>query len=381
MKIVIAIDSFKGSLTTLQSGEAVREGVKRVYPDAEVVISPIADGGEGTLDALMSSVEGEIVSIEVTSPTGGKINARYGILKDKTAIVEIAEAAGLTLVEADKRNPMYTTTRGVGEIICDAVKRGCRNFVVGLGGSATNDGGVGMLSALGFEFLDKNGRPVSDGAAGLRDLAEIKNEKVLPELSGCRFTLACDVDNPLCGEKGATYVFSPQKGARTEDLAKMDGWLSSYADITKGIYPASDKNARGMGAAGGLGFAFSTFLGSEMKSGIELVTELTGLEGEISTADIIVTGEGRLDLQTAMGKAPVGVARLGKKYNKTVIAFSGCVTPDAEVLSEHGIDAYFPILRTVTTLEEALKTENAKNNLRDTAVQVFRLIKEMRKDI
>lgn len=381
MKTVIAIDSFKGSLTTLQAGEAVSEGIKKVYPDAQIVISPIADGGEGTLDAVMSAVDGEIAFVEATSPTGERIKARYGILKDKTAIVEIAEAAGLTLVKADKRNPMYTTTRGVGEIIRDAVKKGCRNFVVGLGGSATNDGGVGMLSALGFEFLDKDANPIPDGAIGLSRLAEIKNNNILPELLECTFTLASDVENPLCGEKGATYVFSPQKGALPEDLAKMDSLLEGYADMTRALYPKSDKNARGMGAAGGLGFAFASFLGAEMKSGIKLVTELTGLENEIKTADIIVTGEGRLDSQTAMGKAPVGVAETGKKYNKTVIAFSGCVTPDAEVLSNYGIDAYFPILRTPVTLDEALKCENAFNNLRDSAVQVFRLIKELRKDL
>lgn len=378
MKTVVAIDSFKGSLSTFRAGEAVKTGIGQVYPDAEVVISPVADGGEGTLDAIVYAIGGKIVTLEVTSPLGGKINARYGVLKDNTAVIEIAEAAGITLVKQEERNPMYTTTRGVGELIRHAIVSGCRNFVVGLGGSVTNDGGVGMLAALGFEFLDKNGKPIADGACGLENLFEIKTENALRELAECSFTLASDVENPLCGERGATRVFSPQKGAIAEDLPRMDAWLDAYADITKKVLPDSDKYARGMGAAGGLGFAFASFLKAKMRSGTELVTELTEVEKHISTADIIVTGEGRLDSQTSMGKAPVGIAKIAKKYNKTVIAFSGCVTPDAEILSEYGIDAYFPILRSVTTLEEAIDEKNAFENLRATVVQVFRLIKEIR---
>lgn len=378
MKTVIAIDSFKGSLSTFRAGEAVKTGINQVYPDAEVVISPVADGGEGTLDAIVFATGGRLVTVEVTSPLGGRINARYGVLKDNTAVIEVAEASGLCLVETEKRNPMYTTTRGVGELIRHAVASGCRNFVVGLGGSVTNDGGVGMLAALGFEFLDENGKFISDGAEGLENLFEIKTENALPELEECSFTLASDVENPLCGERGATYVYSPQKGAKPDDLEKMDTWLDRYADLTEKVLPDADKNARGMGAAGGLGFAFSAYLKAKMRSGIELVTEMTEVEKHIKTADIVITGEGRLDSQTAMGKAPVGIAKIGKKYGKTVIAFSGCVTPDAEVLSEHGIDAYFPILRTVTTLDEALDDKNAFENLRAASVQVFRLIKEMR---
>ena len=378
MKVIAAIDSFKGSLSTFRAGEAVKTGIGQVYPDAEVVISPVADGGEGTLDAIVYATGGKIVTLEVTSPLGGRINARYGVLKDNTAVIEIAEAAGITLVKQEERNPMYTTTRGVGELIRHAIVSGCRNFVVGLGGSVTNDGGVGMLSALGFEFLDKNGKPIADGACGLENLFEIKTENALRELAECSFTLASDVENPLCGECGATRVFSPQKGAGAEDMPRMDAWLDAYADITKKVLPDSDKNARGMGAAGGLGFAFASFLKAKIRSGIELVTELTEVEKHISTSDIVVTGEGRLDSQTAMGKAPVGIAKIAKKYNKTVIAFSGCVTADAEILSEHGIDAYFPILRNVTTLDEALDDKNSFENLRATAVQVFRLIKKMR---
>ena len=375
MKTVIAIDSFKGSLSTYKSGEAVKKGIKKVFPDAQCVISPIADGGEGTLDAVMTAAGGRVVETEVTNPIGEKRLARYGILPSGEAVVEIAEAAGITLIEKKKRNPLYTTTYGVGEIILSAIENGCRSFTVGLGGSVTNDGGVGMLQALGFEFLDGNGREIERGAVGLEKLASVRCDKAHPSLSECVFTLASDVKNPLCGKNGASKVFAPQKGGSPEDIERMDAWLERYADITFKTLGTSDKNAPGSGAAGGLGFAFISYLNAEMKSGIEVVTTLTGLEKEVATADIIVTGEGRLDAQSAMGKAPVGVAAIAKKYGKTVIAFSGCTSPDATVLNDCGIDAFFPILRTVTTLEEAIDEKNAFENLYETSVQVFRLIK------
>ena len=263
MKTVIAIDSFKGSLDTFLAGEAVACGVKKVYPEAQTVISPIADGGEGTLDAVIFACNGEIVRLEATSPMGEKISVRYGIVNNNTAVVEIAEAAGITLVEKDKRNPMKTTTYGVGEIIKDAVVRGCREFIVGLGGSVTNDGGVGMLTALGFEFYDADSKPVEMGAQGLEKLIKIENKNSLPELSECKFYLACDVKNPLCGPLGCSAVFAPQKGASAHDIEKMDKWLEKYADVTKALYPSSDKNAEGAGAAGGLGFAFMAYLDYE----------------------------------------------------------------------------------------------------------------------
>ena len=278
MKIVIAIDSFKGSLSTLQAGAAVKEGFKKVFPDGEAVISPIADGGEGTLDAVVLGTGARIAETEVTTPTGGKRLARYGILPDGGAVVEIAEAAGLTLVSEDKRNPLYTTTFGVGEIILSALESGCRNFTVGLGGSATNDGGVGMLQALGFEFFDKDGCEIERGAVGLEKLARVKCDKAHPSLSECTFTLASDVKNPLCGEMGASCIFAPQKGASSEDVEKMDEWLKRYADIAYNSLGTADKNAPGAGAAGGLGFAFLSFLGAVMKPGIEVVTTLTGLK-------------------------------------------------------------------------------------------------------
>jgi glycerate kinase len=296
-------------------------------------------------------------------------------LKDgRTAVIEMAAAAGITLVPLEKRDPMITTTYGVGELIKDAVDRGCRSFIVGIGGSATNDGGVGMLSALGFDFLDEKGLPVGPGAAGLERLASIRTDRVMPQLAECTFRVACDVTNPLCGGTGCSAVYGPQKGGTPESIAKMDSWLSKYAELARTVTDKADKDYPGVGAAGGLGFAFLSFLNASLESGIHIILDETKLEDYIKDADIVVTGEGRLDSQTVMGKAPVGVAGIAKKYGKSVIAFSGCVTEDAQVCNEHGIDAFFPILRGVTTLEEALCTENAYNNLAATAYQVFRLI-------
>jgi glycerate kinase len=373
MKIVIAIDSFKGSLSSLEAGNAVAVGIKRVYKDADITVRPIADGGEGTVEAVVSALGGKLCSVKVSDPLCRPIMSQYGIVGD-TAFIEMAAASGITLISVSERNPMHTTTYGVGELIKDAIQKGIRDFVIGIGGSATNDGGIGMLSALGFEFLDTNGKDVSLGAKGLENLSEIRTDKALEELKNCTFKVACDVNNPLCGEKGCSAVFAPQKGATPEMIKDMDGWLKSYAKIAKTVSDRADENLPGAGAAGGLGFAFATFLNSELKSGIKIVLEETKLEAYLKDADIVVTGEGRLDSQTVMGKAPIGVAGLAKKYGKRVIAFSGCVTEDAEVINDHGIDAFFPILRGVTTLEDALNLENAYKNLTATAYQVFRLI-------
>ena len=374
MKVVISIDSFKGSLSSLEAGNAVSEAVKKLDKNAEVVVRPLADGGEGTVEALASAMDSEMVEVTVKGPLLKETKAEYCILKESnTAVIEMAAASGITLVSSEERNPLETTTYGVGELIKDAIGRGCRRFIVGIGGSATNDGGAGMLSALGFEFLNGN-TLISLGAKGLRDLSEIKTDKALPELKDCTFMVACDVTNPLCGEKGCSAVFAPQKGATPEMIKDMDLWLKGYAEIAKKVSDNADENLPGAGAAGGLGFAFSAFLNAELKSGIKIILEETGLENYIKDADIVVTGEGRLDSQTVMGKAPIGVAGLAKKHGKRVIAFSGCVTDDAEVINDHGIDAFFPILRGVTTLEEALDSENAYKNLVATAYQVFRLI-------
>jgi len=376
MNVVIAIDSFKGSLSSVQAGNAIKDGVKTVFPEAEVYISPIADGGEGTMEAIVGATGGEIVRIPVHNPLAEEIIASYGIIPESnTAIIEMASAAGLPLIPLEQRNPLYTTTYGVGEMIGDAIERGCRNFIVGIGGSATNDGGVGMLQALGFEFLDSEGDSIVFGAEGLSDLAEIRTENAMPELSECTFHIACDVENPLCGEKGASAVYGPQKGATAEDVAKMDGWLKKYAELTKTVLPEANPDYPGSGAAGGMGFAFLSYLNSELKSGIELVIRQTNLEEHIKTADVVVTGEGRLDGQSAMGKAPVGVAKIAKKYSKKVVAFAGCVTDEAAECNKHGIDAFFPILRTPCTVERAMECDYAYENLKKTSEQVFRLLK------
>ena len=376
MNIVIAIDSLKGSLTSLEAGKAIETGIKKVYSEAVTKVLPLADGGEGTVEALTLGMGGKLQSIEVTGPLGNKILAQYGILSDgKTAIVEMAAAAGITLVPDNKRNPLYTTTYGVGEILLDAMHKGCRHFIIGIGGSATNDGGVGMLQALGYYMMDAYGKPVPFGAAGLKVLCRIDDSRVTPELKECSFRIACDVTNPLCGEKGCSAIYGPQKGASPEDIALMDKWMGDYARISREKYSHANANAPGAGAAGGMGFAFLTFTNATLESGIEIVLAETKLEDHISKADLVITGEGRLDGQTVMGKAPVGVARIAKKYNKPVIAFAGCVTPEATACNEHGIDAFFPILRGVVSLSEAMEPKNARQNMIDTVEQAMRLLK------
>ncbi len=376
MKVTIAIDSFKGSLSTFQAGEAVSEGIKQVYPDAEVNICPLADGGEGTVDAIIAATGGKMVETTVHNPSGIMIQSNYGIIpRTKTAIIEMSSAAGITLIDEASRNPLNTTTFGVGELILDAISKGCRKFIIGIGGSATNDGGVGMLQALGFEFLDKCGNQVAFGAKGLKDIVEISADNAVKELKECSFCIACDVKNVLCGENGCSAIYGPQKGATPEMIEEMDMWLHNYAALTKKIIPVADAAIPGTGAAGGMGFAFLAYLNGTLQSGIDLVIKETELEKYVKDADVVVTGEGRLDGQSYMGKAPIGVAKLAKKFAKLVIAFSGCVTDDAVICNEHGIDAFFPIVRTPCTLKEAMDADNAYKNLKDTAQQVFRLIK------
>ena len=395
MKAVIAMDSFKGSLSSSEAGTAVMEGIKRVYPDAEVWVRPLADGGEGTVETLAAGMGGRLREVTVTGPLCRPVKCTYAILPSGTAVIEMAAAAGLPLVPSSERNPLYTTTRGVGEVILDAVGAGCRKFLIGIGGSATNDGGVGMLQALGFDCQDRAGRPVAPGALGLKELAVIRSERVPSIIKECVFQIACDVDNPLCGERGCSAVFGPQKGADARMIRQMDGWLAAYAAVAARSFPGSDgvpsdavrrgtqreaaadadPDFPGSGAAGGMGFAFRVFLGAELKPGIGLVAEHTRLEEYIRGADLVVTGEGRLDAQTVMGKAPAGVAALAKKYGKPVIAFAGCLGEDASVCNAHGIDAYFPILREAVTKEEAMDPHCAAKNLRDSAEQVFRAIR------
>lgn len=375
MKAVVAIDSLKGSLSSMEAGNAIAEGIYRADAEAKVEVRPLADGGEGTVDALVQGMNGSLRKVRVTGPLGEKVDAAYGIIEEeKMAVIEMSAAAGITLVPDEKKNPLFTTTYGVGEMIRDAIEKGCRKFVVGIGGSATNDGGIGMLQALGYDFLNSKGNAVPYGAKGLEDLAEIRKEYVLPELAQCEFKVACDVTNPLCGSLGASAVYGPQKGATPEMVREMDQWLADYAKLAANCSERADAEHPGTGAAGGLGFAFLTFTNAVLESGIKIVLEETKLEQYIQDADIVITGEGRLDGQTAMGKAPVGVAKLAGKYKIPVLAFAGSVTEDAGKCNEEGIHAFFPILRGITTLEDAMDAENARRNLVETVEQVFRLI-------
>ena len=375
MKAVVAIDSLKGSLSSMEAGNAIAEGIYRADAEAKVEVRPLADGGEGTVDALVQGMNGSLRKARVTGPLGDKVDAAYGIIEEaKMAVIEMSAAAGITLVPDEKKNPLFTTTYGVGEMIRDAIEKGCRKFVVGIGGSATNDGGIGMLQALGYDFLNSKGNAVPYGAKGLEDLAEIRKEYVLPELAQCEFKVACDVTNPLCGPLGASAVYGPQKGATPEMVREMDQWLADYAKLAANCSERADAEHPGTGAAGGLGFAFLTFTNAVLESGIKIVLEETKLEQYIQDADIVITGEGRLDGQTAMGKAPVGVAKLAGKYKIPVLAFAGSVTKDARKCNEEGIHAFFPILRGITTLEDAMDAENARRNLMETVEQVFRLI-------
>ena len=380
MRIAVAMDSFKGSLSSPEAGHAVRTGILRANPNAEVTVCPLADGGEGTVQALYTAFGGQWVHTTVRGPLGDPVHAGYCILPDGTALLEMASAAGLPLVAPEQRNPLHTTTYGVGQLIRDAIEKGCRNFIVGIGGSATNDGGTGMLSALGFAFLDAAGNPIASGAQGLERLHRIDTKAVLPELSECRFRIACDVNNPLCGTAGCSAVYGPQKGATPETVADMDLWLQNYAHLAAEISPGADPNYPGAGAAGGLGFAFRAFTNAVLESGADIILEQTGLEQAIRNADIVITGEGCLDSQTAMGKGPMAVAALAKKYGKPVIALCGCIGEGAENCNGHGIDAYFPILRSVTTLEEALQPTTAKENLISTAAQIMRLLSTLRRN-
>lgn len=375
MKVVIAIDSLKGSLSSMEAGMAIKDGILAAKPDAEVIVKPLADGGEGTTDALIEGMNGERIDLTVTGPMHTPVDAYYGYLKDtNTAVMEMASAAGITLVPDSEKNPLLATSYGVGEMINDAIQRGCRNFIIGIGGSVTNDGGIGMLKALGVRFLDENGEDAGEGGQALAKVARIDVSGMNPLLKECHIQVACDVNNPLCGENGSTYVYGPQKGV-TEDMKKtLDEAIAHFARVTSETLENNYMNIPGAGAAGGLGYAFLAYTGAALTPGIELILDAVGLEEELSGADVVVTGEGRLDFQTAMGKAPVGVARLAKKYNAKVIAFAGSVTKEATACNKEGIDAFFPILRGVCTLAEAMDPVAARNNMTATVEQVFRLL-------
>lgn len=431
-KILVVVDSFKGSMTSLEAGNAIKKGIKSILPDTEVRVRPVADGGEGTTDALIYGRDG--VSRErcyVTGPLGDRITAEYTIYNaadGRTAVMEMAAAAGLPLVPENRRDPMHTTTYGVGEMINDAVSKGCERFIIGIGGSATNDGGIGMLQALGFSCLDVNGHEVPYGAEGLGVLERIvipgkmlvrKNSSELAvadpvdtpivgtaaisgagavdescvddddfayRLSRCTFSIACDVTNPLVGELGCSRVFAPQKGADAETVEIMDGYMKNYADVVeRSAEGKSDRNTPGAGAAGGLGYAFLMFLGGKLMPGIDIVLSEIGLEADVEWADTVITGEGRIDAQTMMGKTPLGVAKLAKKHGKYVIAIGGCLGDGAENCVKEGLFNECYAVNNVLGIDDsdseqvrtAMKPENAAANLTTCAAKITELKEQM----
>ena len=367
MKVVVAIDSFKGSMTSMQAGNACKEGIlaaahahcgsgaaaakdrKPAADNMKVVVKPLADGGEGTVEALVEGMSGTYEYVPVTGPMGNLVK--------------------------EPLNPWKAASTGVGEMILDAVQKGCRKFIIGIGGSATTEGGIGMLSALGYDFMDENGDRLPPVFASLEKVVQIENNRVPEVLKDCHFQIACDVTNPLCGAQGCVYVFGAQKGVKEEEKESMDRAMQSYAACLEKFTGKKLSEIPGTGAAGGLGFAFLWGLPNvELKPGIDIVLEAVGLASELQDADIVVTGEGCLDFQTAMGKVPVGVAKTAKNYNCKVIAFAGSVTEEAKNCNEKGIDAFFSILPGVCSLDEAMDTEIAQKNMRNAAEQVFRLI-------
>ncbi|WP_020617062.1 glycerate kinase [Paenibacillus daejeonensis] len=375
MKVIIAIDSFKGSISSSEGGAAIAEGIKRVYPDAETVVLPLADGGEGTVEALVSGSSGQLRTASVTGPLGEPVDAIYGIMGDgETAVIEVAAACGLPLVSPERRNPTLTTTRGVGELILDAMERGCRSFVIGLGGSATNDAGIGMLQALGYRFVDDSGHEVGEGGGALARIAQIDASGTRPELTSCTFRVACDVDNPLYGPDGAAYIFAPQKGADAAMVEALDQGLRQYARAAEAHLGHDIAGIPGAGAAGGLGAALVGFLRAELLSGAELVLDSLGIEAQLADAQFVITGEGRLDGQTSRGKAPLGVARLASRHGLPVIALAGSVGSEASALNSQGVSALFPILSGPMTLEAAMDPKATAAHLQGTAEQLFRLI-------
>ena len=381
MKVVAAIDSFKGSMTSLEVAAAFEKGVKKVYKDAEFIKIPLADGGEGTVKALIDNLDGKMVNIKVKDPLMRDIDSFYGISGDgKTAVIEMAAASGLPLLSPDERNPLKATTFGTGELIKDALEKGCREFIIGIGGSATNDAGTGMLSALGYIFLDENGNELEPNGENLINIKSFKDDKVMKEVSEAKFLIACDVDNPFYGTNGAAHVYGKQKGATGDIIKILDDGMRNFSNVIEKIKKTDISNISGSGAAGGLGGAFTAFFNSELKPGIDIITEKIELENEINGSDYVITGEGRIDFQSAMGKTPSGVAKLAKKYGIPVIAIGGSVDDEIGNIYDCGITAAFSIIDSPMTLGEAMDTKNAQRLVEKTAEQIFRLIKQNKKN-
>ena len=366
------MDAFKGCLSSLDAGHAVALGLRRVFMDADIVVSPIADGGEGTLEALATIERARRVQCCTENPLGEPIQAEYLILPGHLAVIEIAQAAGLNLTQ--RRDPLHASTYGVGLLIRDAIDKGCRQFFIGLGGSATNDGGAGMLQALGFQFTDLHGNPIPRGAIGLKELAGLDESHVLPAFHECSFDVACDVTAPLCGPSGASMVFAPQKGATLQNIQDMEHWLAHYSGIVQKYRSGADPNAQGAGAAGGLGFALKTFCHAELQSGLPLIAKHLKLDEKIRNADYIFTGEGKIDAQTAMGKVPAGIASIARPYRKPVIALTGSIDGSLESIDSLGLSAVFAIQKRPCSLSESMCSQTAQTNLSDTAEQIARLI-------
>jgi len=373
MKIVIAPQGFKGNLTALEVARAIEEGVKRIAPDAETVLKPMADGGEGTVQALVDATGGKMMSTEVTGPLKERVNAHWGILNDNTtAVIEMASASGLPLVPAEKRNPLITTTCGTGELIRTALDHGCRKLIIGIGGSATNDGGAGMAQALGARLLDTDGKDIPFGGAALARLEKIDISTMDPRLANFEVTLASDVNNPLCGPRGASAIYGPQKGATPEMVKQLDAALSHYADVIKKDIDIDLRDVPGAGAAGGLGLGLMVFLKARMVPGIDVVIRATNLVADLKGAEIVFTAEGRIDRQSAMGKVPTGVALAAKEFGATVIALAGEVADDCRVVFDQGIDAVLSIAPGPITLDQSMK--DAEKLLANAAECAMRFI-------
>lgn len=369
MKIVIASDSFKGSLTSVEVAQAATRGIKAVYPDCDVVAVNVADGGEGTVEAVVDALGGEIVYTMVSDPLGRPIQARYGIA-GKKAIIEMAAASGLPLLSSEERNPWITSTYGTGEMIMDAIQRGCSQFLIGIGGSATNDAGTGMLQALGFKFYDFNGKEIIDCRGGrLQDIADLDDTFVPKAVREAQYIVACDVDTPFCGPEGAAPVFAPQKGANAEMVAKLDAGMTSFAHVIENKYGINIVPVTGAGAAGGMGGGFRAFLNASLQRGIDMVLDAIDFDYTIQSADLIITGEGKIDSQTAKGKTVAGVLARAKKQNIPVIAIAGCVEI-CESVKQMGFAGIYPITEEKLPLEIAMQTEVAAMNVEKTVKKI-----------
>ena len=372
MKIIIAPDSFKESLTALEAADAIEAGLKAIMPDAQYVKIPMADGGEGTVQSLIDATAGTLHSAEVTAPLGNRIAAQYGISGDgKTAIIEMAAASGLHLVPPSERNPLITTSYGTGELILAALNHGVEKILLGIGGSATNDGGAGMLQALGADLLDEHGAAIGYGGGSLAQLARADFSRLDARLQHVALEVACDVNNPLCGEKGAAAVFAPQKGATPEMVRTLDANLAHFAQIVRRDTGKDIASGAGTGAAGGMGGGVLLLPQAQLKSGVQIVIDYVKLAEQIRDADWVITGEGRMDAQSVHGKTPVGVARVAKQFDKPVVALVGCLRADYPAVYDCGIDAVFPIIRQLDSLEGTL--QQGKANLQSAAENVARL--------